>query len=87
MFHITDQIIRILHECHPNKDDFDNKIKDSNQLKGSEKKMEKEELKKIKSNADKFFTDTRCNYIASIEYASLNKMLALCNLEVIESFI
>lgn len=89
MFHIADQIMRILHECHPNKDEFENKIKDSNDSKESEKNIRKErgKLEKIKNNGEKCFTDTRCNYIASIEYASLNKMLALCNLEVIESFI
>ncbi|XP_071627742.1 uncharacterized protein Sse isoform X2 [Temnothorax longispinosus] len=82
MSHVADKIIRILHECHPNKDDFENKTKDSSESKESRKKIEKEKLEKIKSDADKFFADTRCNYIASVEYASLNKMLALCNLEI-----
>lgn len=92
MFHITDQIMQILHECHPNKGDFENKIKDSNKSEmkirnESEMKIKKEKLEKIKNDAKKCFTDTQYNYTASIEYASLNKMLALCNLEVIESFI
>lgn len=93
MSHITAKIMRILHECHPNKNDFKSKTKDSSVSRESKKEIEKENVKKIenkglekiKDNAEHFFADTQCNYIASVEYASLNKMLALCNLEVIES--
>lgn len=95
MSHITDKIMRILHECHPNKNDFKSKTKDSSVLRESKKKIVKENieklgnkgLEKIKDNAENCFADTQCNYIASVEYASLNKMLALCNLEVIKSLI
>lgn len=84
MAHVTEKIMRILHECHPNKDDFKDRTKDSSKSKESRKKIEKEEFEKIKSNAEKLLTDARCNYVGSVEYASLNKMLAICNLEVME---
>jgi len=87
MDHIIDKIIQILHKCHSNKDDFKDKTEDSDQLKESRKKIEKEKLEKIKNNAEKLFIDVGCNYIGSVEYANLNKMLAICNLEVIESLI
>jgi len=81
MAHVTDKIMRILHECHP-KDDFKDKTK--SEAKKSRRKIENEKLEGIKSSVEKLFTDARCNYVGSVEYASLNKMLAICNLEVIE---
>ncbi|XP_011867802.1 PREDICTED: separin [Vollenhovia emeryi] len=76
MSRITDKILRILHECHPNKDDFVTETRDSSDSKESRGKLEE-----MKSRAERIFTVTQCNYIASVEYASLNKLLALCNLE------
>ncbi|XP_011692442.1 PREDICTED: separin isoform X3 [Wasmannia auropunctata] len=73
--------MRILHECHPNKDDFKDKTKDSSESKELRGKIEKGKMVKIKSNTEKLFADARCNYAGSVEYASLNKMLAICNLE------
>lgn len=87
MAHITDKIIRILHECHPNKNNFKDKVKNPSKSKELRKTIEKEKLEKIKSNAEKLLADAQCNYVGSVEYASLNKMLAICNLEVIESLI
>lgn len=75
MSQIIDEIMRILHKCHPNKDDFEIKTKDSSDFFESRKKNE----------SDECFAGTRYNYIASIEYASLHKMLALYNFEVIET--
>ncbi|KAG5330739.1 ESPL1 protein, partial [Acromyrmex charruanus] len=79
MAHVTDKIMRILYECHP-KDDFKDKTK--NETKKSRRKIENEKLEGIKSSVERLFTDARCNYVGSVEYASLNKMLAICNLEI-----
>ncbi|KYN09010.1 PREDICTED: separin [Trachymyrmex cornetzi] len=79
MAHVTNKIMRILHECH-SKDDFKDKTK--NEAKKSRRKIENEKLKGIKSSVERLFTDARCNYVGSVEYASLNKMLAICNLEI-----
>lgn len=86
MAHVTDKIMGILHECHP-KDDFKDKTKSLSVARKSRRKIENEKLKEIKSSVEKLFTDARCNYVGSVEYASLNKMLAICNLEVIEYYI
>lgn len=85
MAYVTDKIMRILHECHPNKNDFKDKVKNPSESKESRKKIETEKFEKIKSNAEKLLADAQCNYVGSVEYANLNKMLAICNLEVIES--
>ncbi|KAL6266836.1 hypothetical protein P5V15_003665 [Pogonomyrmex californicus] len=77
-----EKIMQILHECHPNENEFKSKTKALNKSKESRKKFEKKDLEKIKNNAEKLLTDTRCNYVGSIEYSSLNKMLAICNLEI-----
>lgn len=73
MARVTSKIMKILHGCHPNKDFKDN-FKD--------KSRDINSLEKIKSEAEKLLSDTRCNYVGSVEYASLNKMLAICNLKV-----
>lgn len=83
MDNITGNIMQILHECHPNKDDFEDESKDSSKIRKSKKNIEKEKLEEIKKSVEKLLWDTRCNYIGSVEYASLNKMLAMYNLEVL----
>lgn len=77
---ITDKIMRILRKCHSDKDNIENKSK-VNEMKKSQKEMETEKLGEIKNNAEKLLAQN--NYVGSIEYANLNKMLAICNLEVI----
>lgn len=69
MAHLTNKIIQILHKC--NKDDYKGKFLNLN-----------ESLEKVKSHAGKLLTDTLNNYVGCVEYASLNKMLATCNLKV-----
>ncbi|KAL6436522.1 hypothetical protein ACFW04_004774 [Cataglyphis niger] len=78
---ITDKIMRILRKCHPDKYNIENESK-VNEMKKSQKKIEREKLEEIKSKAEKLLADGRCNYVGSIEYANLNKMLAICNLEI-----
>lgn len=73
---ITDKIMQILHECHPNKNDFETKSRSSD-----------ESLEKIKNDTEELLADTRCNYVGSVEYASLNKMLAICNLKVSNNYL
>ncbi|KYN05936.1 PREDICTED: separin [Cyphomyrmex costatus] len=81
MARITDKIMGILQECH-SKDDFKDKTKSLSETKKSRRNNEKEKLEEIKSNVEKLFTDAQCSYVGSVEYASLNKMLAICNLEI-----
>jgi len=76
---ITDKIMRILRKCHPDKDN-ENESKMSMMKKSQ---TEREKLEEIKNNAEKLLADAQSNYVGSIEYANLNKMLAICNLEVI----
>lgn len=83
---ITDKIMRMLRKCHPDKYNIENESK-VNEMKKSQKKIEREKLEEIKSKAEQLLADGRCNYVGSIEYANLNKMLAICNLEVIKSLI
>lgn len=41
-----------------------------------------DQLQKIKKKAEELLADISCNYAGSVEYASVNKMLAICNLKV-----
>ncbi|GAB1864710.1 separase [Camponotus japonicus] len=75
---ITDKIMRILRKCHPDKDN-ENESKMSMMKKSQ---TEREKLEEIKNNAEKLLADAQSNYVGSIEYANLNKMLAICNLEI-----
>lgn len=76
MAHYTDKIMRILNTCHLNKDDYKDKSQNSNKS-----------LEQIKSHAKKLLTNTPSNYIGCVEYASLNKILATCNLKVSNHFV
>lgn len=76
MAHLTDKIMQMLHKCHLNEDDYEDKLQDSN-----------ESLEKIKRHAEKLLTNTPNNYIGCVEYANLNKMLATCNLKVSNCFV
>lgn len=82
MDNITDNIMQMLHECHLNKDDFENGSENFNEVKKPKENIEKKKVEEIKNNAEKLLGGTRCNSVGSVEYASLNKILAMCNLEV-----
>ncbi|XP_014476012.1 PREDICTED: separin [Dinoponera quadriceps] len=75
MARVTDKIMRILHKCHLNEDDYEDKFQDS-----------KESNEEIRSHAEKLLTSTPNNYVGCIEYVSLNKMLATCNLKIGDEF-
>ncbi|KAL0124988.1 hypothetical protein PUN28_004256 [Cardiocondyla obscurior] len=79
MSHIVEKITQSLYECCSDENDFENKMENSNEL---ERKDAKKKVEKIKNNVNKLLTHVQYNYIASVEYSSLNKMLALCNFEV-----
>lgn len=79
-----DEIMQILYKCHA-EDEFEDKSKDSSDSQRSRKsrrRIEKKNLEEIKSNVEKLLSDTCCFYTGSVEYSSLNKTLAVCNLEV-----
>jgi hypothetical protein len=80
MAHVVDKIMQTLHECHSKKNDFQDNAKPSR--KSRKKVTEKAKLQEIKDKAEKLLMDTSYNYTGSVEYASLNKMLAICNFEV-----
>jgi len=83
MAHVVDKIMQTLHECHSKESDFQDNVKLSKISRKSRKKVtEKDKLQEIKDKAEKLLMDTSYNYTGSVEYASLNKMLAICNFEV-----
>lgn len=67
-----DEIFQILHECHLN----DDKCEKTSDIK------ETNFIEDVKRNIEKLFAEVQCN-IGSVEYANLNKMLALCHLKVL----
>ncbi|EFN75719.1 hypothetical protein EAI_09721 [Harpegnathos saltator] len=74
MAHVTDKIMQILHKCHPNKDNYEDKSGNLNKS-----------LEKIKSHAERLLISMPSmpnNYVGCVEYASLNKMIATCNLKI-----
>lgn len=80
----VDEIMRILYKCHA-EDEFEDKSTDSSnsqRLRKSRRRVEKTNLEEFKSNVEKLLSDTCCYYTGSVEYSSLNKTLAVCNLEV-----
>ncbi|XP_003487939.2 separin [Bombus impatiens] len=70
-----DEIFQILHECHLN----DDKCEKTSDIK------ETNFIEDVKRNIEKLFAEVQCN-IGSVEYANLNKMLALCHLKIGNEF-
>lgn len=67
-----EEILRILHECHLNNDES-KEISNINKTSSTEN---------VEKDIEKLLADIRCN-IGSIEYANLNKILAVCYLKVL----
>ncbi|RLU20460.1 hypothetical protein DMN91_007070 [Ooceraea biroi] len=82
MAHAVGQIMQILHECHPENNDLVDNFKRLKITRKSRRNVKKDKLQEIKNKAEKLLTDTPYNYTGSVEYASLNKMLAICNFEM-----
>lgn len=66
-----EEIFQILHECHASNE----------KCKEASKVGETDSLKNVKRDTEELLANARCN-MGSVEYANLNKMLAICYLKV-----
>lgn len=72
LFINMEEIFQILHECSLDNDNCEEVLNIT----------ENDSLQDVKRDTEKLLAKARCN-IGSVEYANLNKMLAICYLKVL----